>query len=122
MPSAEHTISEPKLSNVGQLHFEVTLMTAAGEPATGVDVSFAVQGDGSLTPTHDAKEMRRETNAAGVARVTWYRRGIFGRDVKSTLSASAPDGLELTLRLLTADEVVAGPHTSWTPQTHRFGR
>jgi hypothetical protein len=123
MPSAEVTISEPKISNVGQLHLEATLTNASGEPVVGQDVTFTVEGDGSLTGTFNAKEMRRETDAQGVAKAIWYRRGIFGRDVKATITASVPGSDQrLELKALTTDQVVTGPRTSWVPQEHRFGR
>ena len=123
MPSAELPIAESKMSNVGQLHLEARLTTASGEPIAGQDVTFALEGDGSLTATHSVKEMRRETDANGVAKATWYRRGIFGRDVKASLSAKSPsDDQQIALRALSPDEVVTGPRTGWTPQVHRFGR
>ena len=122
MSTANLTIAETKLSNVGQLHLEVLLQTAAGEPVAGEDVTFSVEGDGSLAPTFDSKTMRRETNSEGIAKATWYRRGIFGRDVKATVGASAEGDRQLSLRALSPDEVNAGPRTSWTPVQHRFGR
>jgi hypothetical protein len=109
------------MSNVGQLQLEARLTTAAGEPIAGADVTFELEGDGSLAPTHDAKGMRRETNADGIAKATWYRRGIFGRDVKAALSASVPEeDRQVALRALSPDEVVSGPRTSWVPQVHKF--
>ena len=123
MSSDKILISESKSSNVGQLHVEAILKTAAGEAIAGEDVTFTLEGDGSLSPSFSAKETRRETNEAGIAKATWYRRGIFGRDVKATLAAFAPrPDMVLTLRSLAPEEVNTGPRMSWVRERHRFGR
>ena len=123
MTSASALISEPKLSNVGQLHFELKLTSAAGAPVAGADLRVSLEGDGSLAPSRDVKEIVRETNADGAARVTWYRRSIFGRDVKATLSVASdnPDA-EVSLVQLNRDQVQTGPRTVWSPERHTFGR
>jgi hypothetical protein len=115
--TASLSIFEAMTSNVSQLHFEATLTGSDGQPVTGEDVIFRVEGDGSFSSKLDSKEVARETNAEGRARVTWYRRSIFNRDVKATLSAApAREGLEVSLQQLGQDAVNLGPRTSWTPQ------
>ena len=116
MSSSSATIAEAKLSNVGQLHFEFTLTSNAGEPIAGEDVRVNLEGDGSLAPRFSAKEVVRETDASGTARVTWYRAGIYGRDAKATLTVTFErDGSVLTLEGLSPEQVNAGPRTSWVP-------
>jgi len=117
------SISEAKLSNVGQLHFELRLTSSAGAPLAGSDLRVILDGDGSLAPTRDVKEVVRETNADGAARVTWYRRSIFGRDVHATLSVASEltDAL-VSLQQLSPDQVQTGPRTVWSPERHTFGR
>jgi hypothetical protein len=71
-----------------RLHFKASV-TRSGRPATAEDVKVTLVGDGSLQPGHDAKQLVRETDASGVASVTWYRRSIFGRDIKATLTVES---------------------------------
>jgi hypothetical protein len=123
MSDATAPIAEAKSSNVGQLTFEVKLTTADGSSIAGQDVRVSLEGDGSLAPRFDAKEVVRETNAEGVARATWYRRGIFGRDVKAQISATSPipDSV-VTLRSLSREEAPAAPRTGWAPETPLWKR
>jgi hypothetical protein len=79
--------------------YKITLSGADGKPITGADVVVSVEGDGSLQPGHDAKQLTRETNAAGEALVSWFRRSIFGRDVKATVTAAARDLPEAVVTL-----------------------
>ncbi len=78
---------EPK----ARFDYLLTLRDADGQILAGKNVVITCEGDGSLQPGHDAKELTRETNAEGQARFQWFRRGIFGRDVKAILNLEAPD-------------------------------
>jgi hypothetical protein len=113
--STEASIFEPREANRSQIHFEVTVQTAGGEPVANVDVVFRLQGQGSLAPGNYAGQVSRETDAQGKARATWYRRGIFGREVNATLSVTCerPD-VNLTLEEL--GTVDLGPRTGWVPE------
>lgn len=71
--------------------YTVTLRDASGQPLAGKDVVISCEGDGSLQPGHNAKELVRETNAEGQVTFQWFRRGIFGRDVRATVSAKGRD-------------------------------
>jgi hypothetical protein len=82
-----------------RFNYKLTLRDASGAVLAGKDVVLSVEGDGSLQPGHDAKTMTRETNAQGEIVFAWFRRSIFGRDVKATVSAeprNLPDA-EVTL-------------------------
>ena len=68
--------------------YKITLRSADGQPLAAADVVISVEGDGSLQPGHDAKQLVRETNASGEILVSWFRRSIFGRDVKATVTAA----------------------------------
>jgi hypothetical protein len=117
MPNASFPIFETPTSNVAQLHFEVTLKSASGEPLAGEDIHFTLEGDGSLSPSLSSKETARETNAEGIVRMTWYRRGIFGRDVRATFTASSKrDDCVLAMRRITAEEMKLGPRTGFMPE------
>jgi hypothetical protein len=70
-----------------RFNYKLTLRDADGQPLPGQDVVLSVEGDGSLQPGHDAKTMTRETNAQGEIVFAWFRRSIFGRDVKATVSS-----------------------------------
>lgn len=69
-----------------RFNYRLTLRDASGQPLAG-DVVLSVEGDGSLQPGHDAKTITRETDAQGEVLFAWFRRSIFGRDVKATVSA-----------------------------------
>jgi hypothetical protein len=73
---------EPK----ARFDYQLTLRDAAGNILAGKDVVISCEGDGSLQPAHNAKELVRETNAEGQVKFQWFRRGIFGRDVKAVVS------------------------------------
>jgi hypothetical protein len=74
-----------------RLDFKVTLRDASGQPLAGKDIVLRIEGDGSLQPGHDAKQIVRETNARGEVTFSWFRRSIFGRDVKAEVSAEPRD-------------------------------
>src|SRR5438309_4208119 len=84
----EIQIFEPAGGGAGRHTYVASVKKENGEPLAGVDVKIAMRGDGSLAPAMSSAEIYRETDAAGKARFTWYRRSIFSRDVKATLSLS----------------------------------
>lgn len=69
----------------------LTLRDAAGEALAGKDVVITCEGDGSLQPNHNAKQLVRETNAEGQVKFQWFRRSIFGRDVKALVIVEGRD-------------------------------
>jgi hypothetical protein len=94
-----------------RLHFKASV-TRSGQPATAEEVKVTLVGDGSLQPGHDAKQLVRETDASGVASVTWYRRSIFGRDIKATLTVeSSHSDCAVTLEPVEAPPAF---NTGWT--------
>lgn len=99
-----------------RFNYKLTLKAADGKPLARHDVVLRVEGDGSLQTTHDAKQIVRETDAAGEITFAWFRRSIFGRDVKATVSAEASDlaGAEVTLEPAEAEKMV---NTSYRTRT-----
>jgi hypothetical protein len=89
------TVSTPiftdKSSNLSRMHFRITARKADGSPLTGVELRLSLEGDGSFQPNFDSKSVIRVPDADGTAEVTWYRRSIFGRDIKGTLTVTSPD-------------------------------
>jgi hypothetical protein len=76
-------------SNTVRLSFRFSLKRADGTPVSGEECTVILEGDGSLAPRHDSKRILRTTNADGAAEVVWYRRGIYGRDVRATLTVES---------------------------------
>ena len=84
--TASVEIFEPITSGVGRHAYVLTLIGADGQPLAGQEVSIRMDGSGSLAPSFSSYEIRRETDAAGQARFTWYRRSIYGRDVRAKVA------------------------------------
>ena len=78
---------EPK----ARFDYLLTLRDADGQILAGKDVLISIEGDGSLQPSHNAKDLVRETNAEGQVKFQWFRRGIFGRDVNAILNVEGRD-------------------------------
>jgi hypothetical protein len=112
-------ISEPAASSVSRRIYKILLKSESGAPVAGEDVVLTLEGGGSFAPSFHADEIRRETDAAGEAMATWYRRSIYLRDVKATVTATAtkPDR---TVSL----ELYEGPtnevRMSWKPDEIRI--
>ena len=89
------TVSLPiftdRSSNVGRMYFRITARKADGSPLTGVELRIMLEGDGSFQYNFDSKSVIRVPDADGYAEVTWYRRSIFGRDIKGTLTVTSPE-------------------------------
>jgi hypothetical protein len=91
---------EPK----ARFDYKVTLRDTSGQPLAAKDVVINCEGDGSLQPAHNAKQLVRETNADGEVKFQWFRRGIFGRDVHAVVSVEGRDpGTEVTLETTEPD-------------------
>src|SRR5690606_41090585 len=71
-------------SNTVRMSFKFFVKQPDGSPVTGEECTVILEGDGSLAPRHDSKRILRTTNSEGAAEVVWYRRGIYGRDVRAT--------------------------------------
>jgi hypothetical protein len=89
---------EPSAPTV-RLTYRATVRKSDGSPLSGAEVTFTLDGDGSLQPSHHAKSLIRETDAGGAAEVTWFRRSIFGRPLHATLSVEVPEGCSASLEL-----------------------
>jgi hypothetical protein len=83
-------ISEAKSSNVARRGFAIKVSNADGSPAPGALIEVALDGPGSLAYAFSAKDQRREADANGIIKIDWYRKGIFDRDIKGTISVTTP--------------------------------
>ena len=81
-------IAEAKSSNVARRAFAIRVLKADGSPAAGTTVEVTLEGPGSLAYAFSAKDQRRETDASGTTKIDWFRKGIFDRDIKATVSAT----------------------------------
>jgi hypothetical protein len=89
-------IFEPKDSQAVN-HVYKFRVTKDGSPLAGAEVVFALEGSGSLASQFSAKEAKRETDAAGETQAGWYRRSIWGRDMRVQLTATvAQDGAQIS--------------------------
>jgi hypothetical protein len=103
-------IFEPANSGAGRHTYLISVRKSNGEPYPGVDVAIKMEGAGSLAPAMSSTAIYRETDAAGAARFTWFRRSIFSRDVKASLSISvASEGARLSVEETAAESA----HTSY---------
>ena len=82
-------IIEARTTNVARRAFAIRVTTADGSPAAGTTVEVTLEGPGSLSYAFSAKDQRRETDASGVTKIDWFRKGIFDRDIKATITATA---------------------------------
>ena len=91
-------IFEPSTGGAGRHTYALSLRKADGSPAEEEDVLIRMEGGGSLAPNFTSTEIHRQTDAGGAARFTWYRRSIYGRDVRAkvTVRATTP-GLSLAV-------------------------
>lgn len=82
-------IVEAKTSNVARRAFAVRVTKPDGSPAAGATLSIELNGPGSLAYAFSAKDQRREADANGTIKIDWYRKGIFDRDIKGTITVTA---------------------------------
>ena len=101
MATASTPISTDAGSNTVRLSFRFIARKPGGEPLTGEECTVTLDGDGSLAPRHDAKRVLRTTNSEGAGEAIWYRRGIYGRDIRATLTVEAPGDASVTIEAVT---------------------
>jgi len=93
--TASIDIFEPRDSQAVNRLFNVKV-TKGGAPLSGTEVVFAIEGSGSLASQFSAVEAKRETDAQGKTYVGWYRRSIWGRDMRARITATvAQEGAEI---------------------------
>ena len=85
------------------MYFRIAARKADGTPLAGVELRVTLEGDGSFQHNFDSKSVVRVPDADGNAEVTWYRRSIFGRDIKGTITVSSP----VATRTITLQQVEA---------------
>ncbi len=91
-PQESIDIAEAVSAEETKLAFKLRLTNAKGTPLAGREVSVELQGDGSFAINFSAKEIKRLTDEAGEAVVVWFRRGIYGRKLRGTISGRPDDG------------------------------
>ena len=87
--TASIEINEAKTSNVARRTFALRVTKSDGSPVAGAGIEIALDGPGSLAYAFSAKDQRREADASGTVKIDWYRKGIFDRDIKATISIAA---------------------------------
>ncbi len=115
--SASATIFVESNDPKSRFSYKLTLRDAAGQALAGKDVVITCEGDGSLQPSHNAKQLIRETNAEGEATFAWFLRGIFGRDVNATIlleGRDLPDSV-VTLESVESDNSTTSYRTKVYP-------
>jgi len=103
--SASIEILEPATGGAGRHSYVINVVVAGGDPApAGEDLIVVLEGGGSLAPTFPSNQIRRETDASGQARFTWYRRSIYDRDIqaKVIVTPSSP-GSSVSIEETTAE-------------------
>ena len=90
MPESKVSIEivEARSSNVARRGFAIHIENADGSPAAGAGLEITLDGPGSLAYAFSAKDQRKETDASGTTKIDWYRKGIFDRDIKATITAA----------------------------------
>ena len=91
MSNASIPVFTDKSSNLSRMYFRIAARKPDGSPVTGVELRVTLEGDGSFQPNFDSKSVVRVPDAEGNADVTWYRRSIFGRDIKGMITVTSPD-------------------------------
>jgi hypothetical protein len=114
--TASFTVEEPRASAVGKRSFALRLTTADGAPLAGVELVIGLEGDGSFAQGFSSKEIKRTTSADGSASFTWHRRGIYGRNVRGTLSVAAPEAGQSVEIVEIEDE---GTESNWISYRQR---
>jgi hypothetical protein len=85
------------------MYFRIAARKANGSPLTGVELRVSLEGDGSFQHNFDSKSVIRVPDENGNCEVTWFRRSIFGRDIKGTLTVTSPEaGSTVTLEQVEA--------------------
>ena len=90
-------IVEAKTSNVARRAFAIRVTRPDGSPAAGETLEITLDGPGSLAYAFSAKDQRREADTNGTIKIDWYRKGIFDRDIKATVTvATKLDGANVS--------------------------
>lgn len=117
MPSASVSIFEERTSAVGQITYDVRITGPRGEPLAGAELAISLDGSGSLASGFSSKDIKREVDANGVTRVTWYRRSIYDRDVKATMTVTSErTDASIEIITLTPEQASQGSWISWAPR------
>lgn len=111
-------IEEPVTSSVDRHVYRVLLRDQAGQPVGGEEITISMVGSGGFAPNFHSDEIKRTTNEQGEAEFTWFRRGIFTRGVKATVTASA-EGADRTIELERQD-ADTGTKISYVPTQIRI--
>ena len=84
--NASIEIFEPASGGAGRHSYLVSVAApGGGPPDAGEEMIITLDGGGSLAPSFPSSQIRRETDASGQARFTWYRRSIYDRDIRAKL-------------------------------------
>ena len=120
-PDGSIDIAEAANTDVTRLAFKLRLTDANDVPLAGREVNVEIDGDGSFAINFSSKEIKRVTDDAGEAVVAWFRRGIYGRKIRGTISGSPGNG-EGSLAWELTDDSDAGTVVGYTPDDVRITR
>jgi len=124
MSSASDSINEPPNSMNGRIMYELTVKDSKGKPAEGIEVVCTLEGRGSFVHNFSSKEIKRQTDASGAARFTWYRSGAYDRDAIATVTVTSPEeSSNVTLARVSSEEAAQaeGPRIDYI-RRDPFGR
>ena len=113
-------IAEAANTAADRLAFKLQLTDAKDAPLAGREVNVELQGDGSFAINFSSKEIKRETDESGEAKVVWFRRGIYGRKVRGTISGRPDDGEGTVAWELIEEDT--GTVVNYTPDDMRITR
>lgn len=116
--TATVTIEEPVTSTVDRHIYKMVLRDDAGQPVSGAEITVSMTGSGGFATNFHSDEIKRTTDESGEAEFTWFRRGIFTRGVKATVTASVERG-DCTLEFV-RQEVDTGMKVDWVPTQIRL--
>src|SRR5687768_8486828 len=98
--SSPNTVSifEAPSSQVSRRFYKAAVKNAAGEAIQGAEVTMTLTGDGSFAANFRSQEIKRSTGENGESEVfTWFRFGIYLRNCKGTIEATAGEGQTVEL-------------------------
>lgn len=96
--TATVSILEVPSSQVSRHYYKVVARNATGEAVVGVEVAITLTGDGSFAPNFRSDDIRRLSEESGESKVfTWYRSGIYLRNARATITATAPGEVQLAI-------------------------
>jgi hypothetical protein len=104
-PSASIEIFEPAAGGGGRHSYVVSVRDATnGNPAAREELRVTLEGGGSLAPSFPSDQIHRETDPSGETRFTWYRRSVYDRDIRATLTVtSANPGRSISIEETAAE-------------------